>query len=135
MEIKSILKPEGSIMAGIATVVGVYGIYNLNLGAVNAVHATEANHTSHESSRKKAGYAALAFVGALTLITRDGNVGILGAGTIIAMEYSYRHAIMANPNTGEMEPQGVEQFQPAQIIPYPTAQSEATGTEDYYPGR
>jgi hypothetical protein len=134
MDFKSVLKPEGSVMAGLATVAAVYGIYQLGLGSVNSVHATDANHPANESSRKKAGLTALTLVGALTLITKDGNVGILGAGTIAAMEINYRHAIMAHPVTGQMMPPDASAYQPVQdnVIPYPVAAPQATGTEEYY---
>ncbi len=118
---KSILKPEGSAIAGLATVGVVYGIYQLNIGSVAQTHATDANHPLLETSRKKAGLAALVLVGALTLITKDGNVGILGAGTIIAMELTYRHGIMSNPVNGKLEnPNPVAAYEPAEnIVPFP----------------
>jgi hypothetical protein len=118
MNIKSILKPEGSTMAGIATVAGVYGIYQLNVGNVSSAQASDANHPALSSSRKKAGYTALVLVSALSLITRDGNVAILGYGTIIAMELSYRHAIMAHPETGILQPPTQAAYAPAEnVIP------------------
>ena len=118
---KSILKPEGSAIAGLATVGVVYGIYQLNIGSVAQTHATDANHPLLETSRKKAGLAALVLVGALTLITKDGNVGILGAGTIIAMELTYRHGIMSNPVSGKLEnPNPAAAYEPAEnIVPFP----------------
>lgn len=103
MTIKSILKPEGSTMAGLATVGTVFAVYQLNVGSVSTAQASDANHPVLESSRKKAGYTSLALVAALSLITRDVNVFILGCGSIIGMEIVYRHGIMANPLTGKME--------------------------------
>lgn len=103
MSFKSILKPEGSMMAGIATVVAVYGTYNLAAGSVAQCQASDANMSLLETSRKKAGLASLTFVAALVLLTKDANIGILGGGTIIAMELMYRHAIMADPLSGRMQ--------------------------------
>jgi hypothetical protein len=116
---KSILKPENSVVAGVATVGIVYGIYQLNLGNTATVQATDANHPVLEASRKKAGFSALVLVAALTLITRDANVGILGGGTIIAMELTYRHGIMAHPETGKMvNPNPETSYAPAEnVIP------------------
>lgn len=109
---KSILKPEGSVMGGLATVGAVYGVYSLNLGSVAAAHATEANHPVLNASRSKAGYISLALVSSLVLITRDANIGILGGATIIAMELSYRHASMASPITGQMVAPDASSYQP-----------------------
>lgn len=110
---KSILKPEGSTMAGLATVGAVYGLYQLNVGSVASAQATDPNHPVLASARKKAGYASLVLVASLGLITRDGNLMILGAGTIVLMELSYRHAIMAHPASGVMQPPDASAYVPA----------------------
>lgn len=119
MSWKSILKPEGSVIAGAATIGLVYGVYQMNIGNVSQCHASTENHPSLESSRKKAGWTALVMVAGLTLITRDANIGILGTGTIIAMELSYRHAIMANPQSGIMQRPFANNFEPAEnVVPF-----------------
>jgi len=120
MTFKSILKPEGSIVAGAATVGLVYGIYQLNIGSVSDTHVTPANHPVLETSRKKAGWTALVLVAALTLLTKDGNVGILGGGTIVAMELSYRHAIMSDSQGGGLiNPNPSAAYEPAEnVIPF-----------------
>lgn len=103
MNFKSILKPEASTMAGIATAGLVFAVYQLNVGSVAEASATDSNHPVLASTRKKAGYTALFTVAGLTLITKDANIGILGAGSIIAMEILYRHGIMADPNSLKMQ--------------------------------
>lgn len=115
--LKSVFKaPEGSIMAALATAGTVYAIYQLNVGTSAQAQVTGANHPALESSRKKAGYTAFAIVSALVLITRDGNVGVIGYGSIIAMEASYRHSIMADPVTGQIVPPTMAAYQPAQNV-------------------
>lgn len=118
---KSILKPEASVTAGIASVVGVYGVYQLNMGPVALTQATDANHPAMVTSRKKAGYMALAFVAGLVLVTKDANIGILGGATIIAMEIAYRHGIMADPMSGQLQnPNPNAAYEPAEnVIPFP----------------
>jgi hypothetical protein len=121
MSWKSILKPEASVMAGIAEIAVVYGIYNLNIGNTSVAQASDPNHPVLESSRKKAGYTALAVVAGLFLVTKDANGFILGCGTIIAMECSYRHAIMANPASGQLEnPNPTAAYMPAEnVVAFP----------------
>lgn len=116
---KSVLKPEGSVAAGLATVGLVWGVYNLNIGNTSNAQATDANHPVMETSRRKAGLTALVTVAALTLITKDANVGILGSGAIIAMELSYRHGIMAHPLSGQLQnPNPNAAYEPAEnVIP------------------
>lgn len=119
MAFKSVFKPEGSVIAGVATVGAVYGLYALSVGNVSTAHATEPNHPVLETSRKKAGYAALVLVSALTLLTRDANVGILGGGTIVAMELMYRHSIMAHPDSGQLINPNPSSYVPAEnVIPF-----------------
>jgi hypothetical protein len=110
---RSILRPEGSIVSGIAVAGAVWAIYNMNVGNVSTAHASDPNHISNESSRKKAGYSAFIFVAGVTLITRDANVGLLGFASIVAMEINYRTAIMANPVNGQMVPPAGSSYQPA----------------------
>lgn len=124
MSWKSILKPEASTMAGLATVGAVYGIYQLNIGTVAQARATEPNHPALESSRKKAGYMALVLVSALVLITKDANIGILGGGTIIAMELAHRHAIMADDSGKIQNPNPETAYSPAQNVVPMFAQGE-----------
>lgn len=127
MEFKSILKPENSAIAGLATIGLVYGVYNLNLGTFSQAQATEANHPVLESSRKKAGWTALTIVAALTLVTRDKNIGILGFGTIMAMEFTARHSIMSHPQSGQlMNPNGNSAYAPAENV-IPMYQQAQTG--------
>ena len=120
MTFKSILKPEASTMAGLATVGVVFSVYQLNVGPVAQATATDPNHPVLNASRRKAGFTALAIVGALTLITRDANVGILGSGTIIAMELSYRMGIMSDPLSMKMvNPNPQAAYEPAEnVIPF-----------------
>lgn len=124
---RSVLKPEGSIAAGVAVMGAVYGVYQLNIGTASAAAATDANHPILESSRKKSGYQALILVAGVGLIARDANIIILGGATIIAMELSYRHSIMAHPETGVMQPPGNSVYTPADATPM---YQQATGTDD-----
>lgn len=116
---KSILKPDASTMAGIATVAAVAGVYQLSLGPISQAQATDPNHPVLESSRKKAGVSSLVLVSGLFLITKDFNLAILGGATIVVLELIYRHGIMADPMSGRMQnPAPQTAFEPAEnVIP------------------
>lgn len=118
---RSILKPSESTLTGLAEIGVVYSLYNLNVGSSSQAQATDANHPALEASRKKAGYTSLALVAGLFLITKDANAFILGCGTIIAMELSYRHAIMADPISNIMQnPNPAAAYEPAQnVVTFP----------------
>lgn len=131
-EIRSLLKPEGSVMGAVATMGLVFAVYEMNVGPIAQAHASDPNHPSLESSRKKAGWISLALVSALTLITKDGNIGVLGYGSIIGMEVAYRHAIMTNPDTGYMQAPVASLYQPAQaIVPQQMQGQPALGVPEF----
>ncbi len=99
---KSILKPEGSIVAGIATGALVIAIYQMNVGNVVQIHMTPAHDTNVEASRKKAAIQAVAAVSAVSLLTKDATIFILGGGMIVLLDWHVRHAAAAAPDTGQL---------------------------------
>lgn len=113
---KSILKPEDSIVAGVAVMAAVVGIYEIGVGPVSVAHATRENSPILAASRKKAGWTAVIAVAGISLLAKDPTIAILGAATIMAMELHYRHAIMVNPVTGTVTPPGPAAYQPAQNV-------------------
>lgn len=133
MAFRSILKPEGSVMAALAVAGTVYAVYQLNVGSTAEAHATDANHPALESGRKKAGYTSFILVSGLFLLTKDGNVGTLGYGSIVAMEIAYRHSIMADPNTGRIQAPAETAYQPAEnVIPLDIQAQPGQEAAGYY---
>lgn len=116
MAIKSILKPEGSLVLGGATVALTVGLYTGLVGPMSMAHQTDANSGNLSAARKKAGYTALVGIAAIGLLSKDANIVILGGATIIAMELGYRHAIMAHPETGAIVPPAPTTYQPAENV-------------------
>jgi hypothetical protein len=102
MAIKSILKPEGSMLLGGVTVLMVLAVYGKTLPTTAIMHATAPNDMNLEAGRKKATITAEVLLGAISLITRDANIFILGGLTIIALDWHARHANAASPVTGEL---------------------------------
>lgn len=116
MALKSVMKPEGSLIMG-ATVAGiVYATYQLDIGTVAQAQATDAHHPALETSRRKAGYTSLVLVGGLALLARDPNIVILGGAAIIAMEVHYRSAIMTHPESNRMTPPAGADYAPAENV-------------------
>jgi hypothetical protein len=111
--IKAILKPENSIIAGLATIGLVAGIYQLDAGSVSQVHASDSKTGANSAGIKKAGYTALIMVAGVSLLARDPNIVILGGAAIIAFHTHYRHADLVNPSTNQMEAAGPGAYQPA----------------------
>ena len=102
MALTSILKPDGSIAMGIATGVLIYAIYDRSLPSSAVMGATDANDINIEAGRKKATLASAGVLSAITLLTKDVNVFILGAVVLFAFDMHARHANATNPVTGAL---------------------------------
>lgn len=102
MNIKSVFKPEGSVIAALATGVLVAAIYNQNLPSTAQMSATDAGDPNIDSARKKATWEAAGAVSAIALISRDMNVLILGGVVLFAMDLAARHANATHPVTGDL---------------------------------
>jgi hypothetical protein len=108
MAIKSILKPQESVVSGIATGVLVYAIYNQSVPNTAVMHATPANDINIEAGRKKATWTAAGVLAGVTLLTRDANVFILGGIVLIALDWHTRIANASAPDTGKLVSPGGE---------------------------
>lgn len=103
MAIKSILTPEGSVVGGIATGILVYAVYDRSLPDAATMGATPAGDPNIESGRKKAAWTSAGVLAAITLLTRDVNVFILGGVVLVALDLHARHGNAANPDTGRID--------------------------------
>jgi hypothetical protein len=112
--IKSILKPEGSIILGAAVIGLVVSIYNGGLGSMATAHATDTADPNLTVAKKKCGWTAAAAVAGVALLTRDANIVVLGGAAIIAEELGYVHAIHSDPGTGRFQLPLTSAYQPAQ---------------------
>ena len=122
---KSLLKPEGSIMAGIATAALVVGVYSLNVGTTAQAAATPANDGNLQSARKKASIEAAVAVSAVSLLTKDVTIFILGGGVLALYDWHVRHAIAADHQTGQLV--DANGYQSAQNVVPMASQGQAVG--------
>lgn len=102
MAFDSILKPDGSIALGLATGILVYAVYDHSLPDTATIHATDAGDINVEAARKKAAWASAGVLSAVTLLTKDVNVLVLGAVVLFALDMHTRHANASNPVTGQL---------------------------------
>lgn len=100
---KSILKPDGSVLMGVATAALVAFIFKTQLPNTAIIHATEpANDNNIDAARKKATWTSIGTLSAITLLTRDVNVFILGGVVTVALDFNARHANASHPVTGQL---------------------------------
>lgn len=95
-------KPADSMTLSLVAAGGVIGIYSGKVGPVADVHMSTPGDPSVNASIKKAGWESLALVTAMTLLSRDLNVAILGYGAIVLEHTMHLHAEMASPANGQI---------------------------------
>ena len=95
----SVLKPENSMIAGLAVVGLVVANYNLHNGPVSSVALSpaEAGSGSLTTTNKKSGWTSIVMVAGISLLAKDANIFILGMAAVIAMHSSYLHSIAVSP--------------------------------------
>lgn len=91
------LKPEVSMMVGLATATLVYGVYSNATPTLAEIRATPKENPQLDSSRKTAAWTSAAVVAGVSLIARDATVFILGGGMVVALDWWHRHGNMVNP--------------------------------------
>lgn len=94
--------PADSMTLGIATAGGVFMIYGAKIGPCADVQMTQPGDPSVNSSIRKAGWEAILLATAMTLLSRDLNVAILGFGAVILEHTMYLHSSMASGTTGQI---------------------------------
>lgn len=112
--IKPILKPEDSIVAGIATIGVVYALYSTHVGTASEVGMTPANTPQIDGNIKSAGGIAIAAVAGISLLARDPNIFILGMAAVVVLHAHYRTQAATNPESGMLENPGPQAYAPAQ---------------------
>lgn len=96
------LKPELSFGASIAVLALDYGIFQLHLPSTGDIRNL-APHNSHvNGSRNAAAWTAIGASSALSLLARDPNIFIFGAGFAVVLDWFYRHANSVSNSTGEV---------------------------------
>lgn len=127
----SILKPEGSVTLGATVAALVYGVYSYSVPDMATVQATLPHDEAIESGRKRAAWTSAAVVSAISLITKDKTVFVLGGLMILGLDWHARHANSVHPETGKMVLATNKSYMPAQQVasePVATGPSYASYT-------
>lgn len=104
-------KPADSMTIGLTTAAGVVVIYNAKVGPVADLHASQSGDPGNNATIRKAGVESLLLVTAMTLLSRDLNVAILGYAAVLLEHTMHLHAEMANPANGQIQA-GAAAYQP-----------------------
>jgi hypothetical protein len=127
-------KPETSLTIGLATAAMVVGIYQYSMPGIADVRASGQNDTTIASTERSATWISAAVVAAVSLISKDPTVFILGGSITMALAWHYRHANAVNPKTGKASSAANGAQAIAQIpadTDYATTPSGASATPAY----
>lgn len=109
------LKPESSLMVGLATATVVYGIYQAALPNLADVRSLDARNSDVESAERLASWTAAGVVAGIALLAQDMTVFIIGGAMVTGMAWWNRHANEITPLTGKpLSSMSVSDLVPAQ---------------------
>lgn len=92
------LKPEASLITGIAVGALVVAVYSRALPSQADVRVGAPQDSDIDSARKSAAWTSAGVCAAVSLIAGDATVFILGGTITIAMDWWVRHANANNPS-------------------------------------
>lgn len=95
------LKPESSLVVGLATATVVYGVYQAALPNIADVRSLDARNQDIASSERLATWTSAAVVAGISLLAQDMTVFIIGASVTVGMAWWHRHANEVSPLTGK----------------------------------
>jgi len=93
------LKPEASVMAGLAIAGLVWGIHSAFHPPVADIQGLPAGNADVASSEKKATALSVGIVSGVSLLAKDPTIFILGSAATIAAAFFTRHATFTETKT------------------------------------
>ena len=96
------LKPEISLGASLAVMALDFGIYQLHMPVTADIRSSSPHNQAIDSSRKGATWTAIGASAALSLVVKDPNIFIFGAGFAVVLDWYYRHANAVHPASGQV---------------------------------
>jgi len=96
------LKPEISLGASLAVMALDFGIFKLNMPAMADIKSSNPHNQAIDSSRKAATWTAVSASAGLSLLAKDPNLFIFGAGFAVVLDWYFRHANYTEPSSGQV---------------------------------
>jgi hypothetical protein len=94
------LKPEASVMAGLATAGVVYGIHTAFHPTVADIQGLPSGNKDVDQSERKATWLSVAVVSGVSLLAKDPTIFVIGSAATVAMAFFTRHATWTETKTG-----------------------------------
>jgi hypothetical protein len=94
------MEAAASVGVGVAMMGVVYAVYNQALPSIVDQRGAPMNEPDSTSAEKTARWVSGGLVLAVSLITMDATVFILGGAAVVGFSWMYRHANMAVDHSG-----------------------------------
>jgi hypothetical protein len=102
MSLNSILKPDQSVMLGLASGGVIMAIYNGALPSQAMIRTADPHDGDIESTRKMAAWTSAGLLSFMFLLTRDRNAFLIGGMVLAGVDYLVKHSNGMNPTTGKL---------------------------------
>jgi hypothetical protein len=96
------LRPEVSLMGGLATGAVVLGTYQAIMPNATDLKQVQEYNQDIEKSRRTATVISFGIVAGISLVARDPGIFIVGGTIAIALSFVYAHADAVSPLTGKV---------------------------------
>lgn len=96
----SILKPDTSVMVGLANGGIIAAIYSGALPSVASIRTADPQDRDIEGARKMAAWTSASVLGFMYLLTRDRNSFLIGGLVLGAVDFLVKHSNGMDPMTG-----------------------------------
>jgi len=98
------LKPEASLMVGLASATVAYGVFQAGLPRAVDVRSVRESDPDLDAAERTAAWISAATVAGISLMARDMTVFIIGGSAVIGLTWWYRHSNMVIPELGMAVP-------------------------------
>ncbi len=98
----SILKPEASVVAGVAAAALAVGMYQNDLPTLAECRTSEPGDTDLDGAERAATWKAAAVVAGVSLLAKDPTIFMIGGLAVVALAWSHKHANAIDPISGRV---------------------------------
>lgn len=98
------LKPEASVMSGLAVAALVYGIHANFTPSVADIQGLPAGNKDVDVAERKATWVSAGVVSGVSLLAKDPTIFVMGSAMVFAMAFFTRQATWTDTKTGLIAP-------------------------------
>jgi uncharacterized protein with NAD-binding domain and iron-sulfur cluster len=94
------LKPEASVMSGLAVAAVVFAIHSNFTPSVADMQGLPAGNKDVDKSERQATWLSAGIVAGISLLAKDPTIFVLGSIATVALAFTSRHAVWTDSTSG-----------------------------------